>query len=76
MKKEGNQISYHEEWIDFLPLIKNYIPLYISCKSNKKVMKNVNCTYCIVASTSPSHFEAHADLFRSFMKGIFDAFVL
>ena len=28
-----------------------------------------------VASTSPSHFEAHADLFRFSMKGIFDAYL-
>ena len=27
-------------------------------------------------STSPSHFEAHAGLFRFSMKGIFDAYVL
>ena len=32
--------------------------------------------YSIVASTSPSHFEAHAGLFRLLMKGIFDAYVL
>ena len=32
--------------------------------------------YCIVASTSPSHIEAHAGLFRSLMKGIFDPYVL
>ena len=30
--------------------------------------------YSKVASTSPSHFEAHANLFR--LKGIFDAYVL
>ena len=29
-----------------------------------------------VASTSPSHFEAHAGLFRLLMKWIFDAYVL
>ena len=28
-----------------------------------------------VASTSPSHFEAHAGLFRLLMEGIFDAYV-
>ena len=32
--------------------------------------------YRIVASTSPSRIEAHADLFRSLMKGIFDPYVL
>ena len=33
-------------------------------------------TYRIVASTSPSRIEAHAGLFRSLMKGIFDPYVL
>ena len=33
-------------------------------------------TYRIVASTSPSRIEAHADLFRLLMKGIFDPYVL
>ena len=32
--------------------------------------------YRIVASTSPSRIEAHAGLFRSLMKGIFDPYVL
>ena len=32
--------------------------------------------YRIVASTSPSRIEAHAGLFRSLMKGIFDPNVL
>ena len=32
-------------------------------------------TYRIVASTSPSRIEAHAGLFRSLMKGIFDPYV-
>jgi hypothetical protein len=32
--------------------------------------------YCIVASTSPSRIEAHAGLFRSLMKRIFDPYVL
>ena len=31
--------------------------------------------YRIVASTIPSRIEAHADLFRSLMKGIFDPYV-
>ena len=33
-------------------------------------------TYRIVASTSPSRFEAHVGLFRLLMKGIFDPYVL
>ena len=36
----------------------------------------VACMYRIVASTSPSRIEAHAGLFRSLMKGIFDPYVL
>ena len=32
--------------------------------------------YHIVTSTSPSRIEAHASLFRSLMKGIFDPYVL
>ena len=32
--------------------------------------------YRIVASTSPSRIEAHAGIFRSLMKGIFDPYVL
>ena len=32
--------------------------------------------YSIVASTSPSRFEAHAGLFRFLMKGIFDAYLM
>ena len=35
-----------------------------------------NNKYRIVASTSPSRIEAHAGLFRSLMKGIFDPYVL
>ena len=31
--------------------------------------------YRKVVSSSPSHFEAHAGLFRLLMKGIFDAYV-
>ena len=31
--------------------------------------------YRIVASTSPSRIEAHAGLYRSLMKGIFDPYV-
>ena len=42
------------------------------CKDRKAVMSN----YRIVASTSPSRIEAHAGLFRSLMKGIFDPYVL
>ena len=36
----------------------------------------LNSIYRIVASTSPSRIEAHAGLFRSLMKGIFDPYVL
>jgi hypothetical protein len=45
-----------------------------------KISKNpwypINCDYRIVASTSPSRIEAHAGLFRSLMKGIFNPYVL
>ena len=37
---------------------------------------NLAYTSHIVASTSPSCFEAHADLFRLLMKGIFDPYAL
>jgi hypothetical protein len=33
-------------------------------------------TYCIVASASPSCFEAHAGIFKLLMKGIFLAYLL
>ena len=46
----------------------------ISCKHF--FGRKFNFEYCIVASTSPSHIEAHAGLFRSLMKGIFDPYVL
>ena len=46
----------------------------------KRLIRNANfvfiCKYRIVASTSPSRIEAHAGLFRSLMKGIFDPYVL
>ena len=32
--------------------------------------------FMVVVSTSSSHFEAHAGLFRLLMKEIFDAYVL
>ena len=38
--------------------------------------KKLVADYRIVASTSPSCIEAHAGLFRSLMKGIFDPYVL
>ena len=44
----------------------------------KQVMRLVfasGSTYRIVASTSPSRFEAHAGFFRFLMKGIFDPYV-
>ena len=39
-------------------------------------MNNMDLTYRLVASSSPSHIEAHAGLFRLLMKGIFDPYVL
>ena len=36
----------------------------------------IEFTYRIVAISSPSRIEAHADLFRLLMKGIFDPYVL
>ena len=36
----------------------------------------IHSVYRIVASTSPSCIEAHADLFRLLMKGILDPYVL
>ena len=36
----------------------------------------IKANYRIVTSTSPSRIEAHAGLFRSLMKGIFDPYVL
>ena len=42
----------------------------------KLMGKKLQLTYCVVVSTSPSHLEAHAGLFRMHMKGIFDAYVL
>ena len=41
------------------------------CKLFKKLRK-----YRIVTNNSPSFFEAHVDLFRLLMKGIFDPYVL
>ena len=43
----------------------------ISILSNQQLL-----TYRKVASSKTSHLEAHADFFRLFMKGIFDAYVL
>ena len=40
------------------------------------VEHDIENIYHIVASSSPSHIEAHAGLFRSLMKGIFDPYVL
>ena len=52
----------------------------ISLKKNRLLIFDVPFAfasiYRIVASTSPSRFEAHAGLFRLSMKGIFDAYVL
>ena len=45
-------------------------------ESNTQILKNLTFDYRIVASTSPSRFEAHAGLFRLLMKVIFDAYVL
>ena len=45
-------------------------------KQKEHVYKCVHTTYRIVASTSPSRIEAHAGLFKSLMKGIFDPYVL
>ena len=39
-------------------------------------MTTLGIRYCIVVSTSPSCFEAHAGLFRLLMKRIFDAYGL
>ena len=43
-----------------------------AAKSSNFLENNQKTTYRIVASTSPSRFEAHAGLFRLVMKGIFD----
>ena len=43
---------------------------------NKLIKASKVNKYRIVASTSPSRIEAHAGLFRSLMKGIFDPYVL
>ena len=42
----------------------------------KQIFGPKSLGYFIVASTSPSCFEAHAGLFRLLMKGIFDPYVL
>ena len=58
---------------------------YYSCLFASAIIMNMHkylerfvslFTYRIVASTSPSRIEAHAGLFRSLMKGIFDPYVL
>ena len=52
----------------------------MGCKKSTIFFSNLAYTshimYSIVASTSPSRFEAHAGHFRLLMKGIFDAYVL
>jgi hypothetical protein len=45
----------------------------ISLKKNRLLSRTCDR---VVASTSPSRFEAHAGFFRLSMKGIFDAYVL
>ena len=54
-------------YCDELGSFKAYnIPIYTS----------ILHAYCIVPSTSPSCFEAHAGLFRLLMKDIFDTYGL
>ena len=47
-----------------------------AAKSSNFLENNQKTTYRIVASTSPSRFEAQAGLFRLLMKGTFDPYVL
>ena len=42
----------------------------------RNMQEKLENIYRIVASTSPSRIEAHAGLFRSLMKEIFDPYVL
>ena len=49
---------------------------YLRKKKFISILKIHTLRYHIVASTSPSRTEAHAGLFRSLMKGIFDPYVL
>ena len=48
----------------------------INIQLNQNMTTDCDWIYRIVASTSPSRIEAHAGLFRSLMKGIFDPYVL
>ena len=62
----------------FLPDLKKYIHAYnkiFDTKLEKKSHENTGKSR-IVASTSPSRFEARAGLFRWLMKGIFDPYLL
>ena len=50
--------------------------LVLALCCNLKKCKFMIQKYRIVASASPSRFEANVGLFRSLMKGIFDPYVL
>ena len=61
--------------------LNNNITTRLLSVCKKKLDKNMLSytflsRYRIVASTSPSRFEAHVGLFRLLMKGIFDTYVL
>ena len=45
-------------------------------RSSENCLADYFCTYCIVASSNTSHFEAHLGLFKLSMMEIFDAYVL
>ena len=68
---ELNDWKYYDGQGNSLRSIDNKTLNLISILSNPQLL-----TYRKVASSKTSHLEAHADFFRLFMKGIFDAFVL
>ena len=68
-----------KESIELLFIVDMYYPLLSRYLSKLVRFANASasdCTYCKVASSSLSRLVAHFWVFRLFMKGKFDAYVL
>ena len=57
-------------------LLINHCTVAILILTPKKIHEKLVLPYRCVPSTSPSHFDAHAGLFRLSMKGKFDGYLL
>ena len=60
----------------FIRMISYFQILHMCCNYYSLTVSHLWYKYRIVASSIPSRIEAHADLFRLLMKGIFDPYVL